>query len=92
VRQKEKQEMKPNVLDNEPSLALFVDDENPLKFYNMIAALAVDKLNADGQLFFEINQYLGKEMMKLLDGYKFEGVVLRKDLNGNDRMIKGHIN
>lgn len=92
VRQKEKQEMKPNVLDNEPSLALFVDDENPLKFYNTIAALAVDKLNADGQLFFEINQYLGKEMMKLLDGYKFEGVVLRKDLNGNDRMIKGHIN
>ena len=92
VRQKEKQEMKPNVLDNEPSLALFVEDENPLKFYNTIAALAVDKLNAGGQLFFEINQYLGKEMMKLLDGYKFEGVVLRKDLNGNDRMIKGHVN
>lgn len=92
VRYLEKQEMKPNVLDNEPSLALFVDDENPLKFYNTIAALAVDKLNADGQLYFEINQYLGKEMMKLLDGYKFEGVMLRKDLNGNDRMIKGHIN
>lgn len=92
VRQKEKQEMKPNVLDNEPSLALFVDDENPLQFYDTIAALAVDKLNADGQLFFEINQYLGKEMMKLLDGYKFDGVVLRKDLNGNDRMIKGHLN
>ena len=92
MRQKEKQEMKPNVLDNEPSLALFVEDENPLKFYDTIAALAVDKLNAGGQLFFEINQYLGKEMMKLLDGYKFEGVVLRKDLNGNDRMIKGHVN
>jgi len=92
VRYLEKQEMKPNVLDNEPSSALFVDDENPLKFYNTITALAVDKLNADGQLYFEINQYLGKEMMKLLDGYKFEGVMLRKDLNGNDRMIKGHIN
>lgn len=92
VRQKEKQEMKPNVLDNEPSLALFVDDENPLKFYDAIAALAVDKLNAEGQLFFEINQYLGIEMMKLLDGYMFDGVVLRKDLNGNDRMIKGHLN
>lgn len=91
VRCLEKQEMNPNVLDNEPSLALFVDNENPLQFFDAIAALAVDKLNIDGQLFFEINQYLGKEMVTLLDAYKFEGVVLRKDLNGNDRMIKGHV-
>ena len=70
---------------------MFVDNENPLQFFDAIAALAVDKLNIDGQLFFEINQYLGKEMVTLLDAYKFEGVVLRKDLNGNDRMIKGHV-
>ena len=92
VRVSEKQEMQSNVLDNEPHLALFVTDDDPLKFYKCITDFAVDKLLSGGQLFFEINQYLGKEMMKLLDGYKFEGVVLRKDLNGNDRMIKGHIN
>src|SRR5690606_35151590 len=61
VRQFEKAEMKANVLQHEPHLALFVDDSNPLQFYRAIAGFASEKLQPDGQLYFEINQYLGNE-------------------------------
>ena len=66
VRELEKKEMKNNVLNNEPHLALFVDNKNPLLFYNKIAELAENFLTKNGQLHFEINQYLGKETIKLL--------------------------
>lgn len=89
VRELEKQEIKSNVLDNEPHLALFVDDENPLVFYKAISDFAVNNLRESGALYFEINQYLGNEMKVLLTQKKFKAVELRKDLNGNDRMIKG---
>ncbi|GAB5564631.1 MAG: peptide chain release factor N(5)-glutamine methyltransferase [Winogradskyella sp.] len=88
VRQLEKKEMKPNVLDNEPHLALFVENNEPLVFYNAIANLAVDKLNPNGELFFEINQYLGDEMIVLLKEKGLRDVELKIDLYGNDRMVK----
>ncbi|MGG8495034.1 peptide chain release factor N(5)-glutamine methyltransferase [Tenacibaculum sp. TC6] len=91
VRNLEKLEIKNNVLQNEPHLALFVDDNNPLVFYDKIADLAKKHLNDDGLLFFEINQYLGKEMIDLLKNKNFSSVELRKDLFGNDRMIKAKI-
>ena len=59
VRNLEKEEIKKNVLDYEPHLALFVDDNDALIFYRKIAALAKSNLLENGQLFFEINQYLG---------------------------------
>ena len=62
VRELEKKEIKKNVLDNEPHLALFVADSDALVFYRKIAELAQKNLSPKGQLFFEINQYLGKEM------------------------------
>ena len=65
VRELEKKEMKNNVLNNEPHLALFVDNKNPLLFYNKIAELAKNFLTKNGQLHFEINQYLGKETVIL---------------------------
>lgn len=88
VRHLEKQEIKSNVLDNEPHLALFVKDNNPLLFYEAICEFAVYKLKPNGKLFFEINQYLGTEMITLLEHYNFENIKLKKDIYGNDRMIK----
>jgi release factor glutamine methyltransferase len=67
VRELEKQEIKKNVLDNEPHLALFVDDNDALIFYRKIAELAQKNVSQNGQLFFEINQYLGKETVDLLE-------------------------
>ncbi|MBV7270222.1 peptide chain release factor N(5)-glutamine methyltransferase [Winogradskyella luteola] len=89
VRHLEKAEIRSNVIDNEPHLALFVEDDNPLVFYKSIMDFAVDNLKQKGQLYFEINQYLGNETKRLLLNANFEGVELRKDLNGNDRMLKG---
>ena len=89
VRHLEKTEIQPNVLDNEPHLALFVDDKNPLVFYKAITDFAVDNLKQKGELFFEINQYLSEETRQLLIDVNFDAVELRKDLNGNNRMLKG---
>jgi release factor glutamine methyltransferase len=89
VRELEKVEIKKNVLDNEPHLALFVEDNDALVFYRKIAELAQKNLAPNGQLFFEINQYLGKEMVELLEKMNFKNVELRKDIYGNDRMMKG---
>lgn len=88
VRNLEKQEIRKNVLDNEPHLALFVEDDNALIFYRKIAELAQKNLVQNGQLYFEINQYLGKEMVELLEKMNFKNIELRKDIYGNDRMIK----
>lgn len=88
VRELEKVEIKNNVLENEPHLALFVTDNNPLLFYDKIADLAKNHLNENGILFFEINQYLGKETVAMLQGKGFKNIELKKDLFGNNRMIK----
>jgi release factor glutamine methyltransferase len=91
VRELEKQEIKKNVLDNEPHLALFVEDNDALIFYRKIAELAQKNLTENGQLFFEINQYLGTETVDLLEKMNFKNIELRKDIYGNDRMIKAEI-
>ena len=88
VRELEKREIKKNVLQNEPHLALFVDNNNPLLFYKKIADLAIKYLRQDGLLFFEINQYLEKETVKMLEMKGFKNIELRKDLFGNYRMIQ----
>ena len=87
VRELEKKEMKNNVLNNEPHLALFVDNKNPLLFYNKIAELAENFLTKNGQIHFEINQYLGKETIKLLAEKGFKNIQLKKDIFANDRII-----
>jgi release factor glutamine methyltransferase len=88
VRELEKAEIRPNVLEHEPHLALFVPDDDALKFYRKIAELAMVHLSPNGLLFFEINQYLGTQTVELLHEIGFESVELRKDLYGNDRMIR----
>ncbi|MCP2027579.1 release factor glutamine methyltransferase [Flavobacterium sp. HSC-32F16] len=87
VRNLEKEEIKNNVLNYEPHLALFVDDNDALIFYRKIASLAHNNLLENGQLYFEINQYLGKEMVDLLGKMDFINIDLRKDIYDNDRMI-----
>ncbi|PIE48356.1 MAG: protein-(glutamine-N5) methyltransferase, release factor-specific [Flavobacteriales bacterium] len=87
VRNLEKEHMQTNVLDYEPSLALFVEDTNPLVFYEKIAALAIKALSSQGVLYFEINQYLGQETKTLVENTGFSDVRLIKDFKGCDRFI-----
>ena len=87
VRESEKKEIKNNVLNNEPHMALFVKDNNPLVFYNKIAELAKNHLTKNGTLFFEINQYLGKETVELIKLKGFNKIQLKKDIFGRDRII-----
>ena len=91
VRNLEKAEIKNNVLENEPHIALFVEDNDALIFYRKIAELATKNLPIEGKLFFEINQYLGKETVELLEKMHFKNIELRKDIYGNDRMIACNI-
>ena len=76
-----------HVLDFEPSLALFVPDEDALLFYRKIAAFGKTHLRAEGAVFVEINEALGKETVALFEQQGYT-VTLRKDLQGKDRMIK----
>jgi len=88
IREVEKSTLKNNVLNYEPHLALFVKNDDSLQFYRAICEFAVHNLKPNGILFFEINQYLGAETEQLLKAFNFKSVELRKDLSGNDRMIK----
>ncbi len=88
VRTLEKVEIQPNVLDNEPHLALFVSDKNPLVFYAKITALASRFLNPGGTLYFEINQYLSADTVGIIKQAGFATVELKKDMCANDRMIR----
>lgn len=87
VRNLEKAEISPNVLEYEPHLALFVDDTDALLFYRKIGELSKKNLSPKGKLYFEINQYLGKETFQLIEELGFKNVQLRKDIYGNERMI-----
>lgn len=88
VRQLEKKAMSANVLDNEPGGALFVPNEDPLLFYRKIAQLALVSLQEKGWLYFEINEYLSKEMDALLNEIGFVNIEIKKDFRAVPRMIK----
>ena len=88
VRMQEKKLMKLNVIDHEPDIALFVEDDDPLLFYRKISQLSKQYLRHHGTLYLEINEYLGLEMEKMLNKAGFKHVVLKKDMFGKNRMIK----
>ena len=90
VRMLEKERMKPNVIENEPELALFVEDKDPLVYYRKISEFAKSNLKKGGCLYFELNQYLSEETNALLAN-DFSEVELHKDMFGNDRMLKGKL-
>ena len=80
--------MHKNVLDYEPSLALFVPDEKPLIFYEALANWGVELLRPGGLLFLEINEALGKETIEMLASHGYSNILLRRDINGRERMIR----
>lgn len=88
ITEVEKNEMEANVLEWEPETALFVQDNDALLFYRKIAALGCVMLKPGGMLYFEINRAYGAEMVEMLNGMGYSFVELRKDLFGNDRMVK----
>ena len=88
IREREKTDMERNVLDWEPEQALFVPDDDPLRFYRKIAELGLVHLAPSGVLYVEINQAYGPETVDLLTGMGYRNVILRKDMSGNDRMVK----
>lgn len=91
VREMEKNEIRANVLEHEPHLALFVPDENPLIFYKKIADIGKNNLYKNGKIFFEINQYLEKEMEFLMKEKKYNQFSIKKDLSGNYRILTAQI-
>ena len=83
----EKSEMESHVLDHEPHLALFVSDEDPLKFYRVIGEMAQKRLTPGGFLCFEINRAFGAENVALAEKQGFENIQLLKDFHGNNRIL-----
>lgn len=88
VKNAEKLLMHKNVLEFEPHLALFVDDNDPLIFYRKIANYAFSSLKKGGAIYFEINEALAKETSELLGQIGFEEIQVRKDLFDRNRMVK----
>lgn len=91
ILEKEKSVMDQNVLDYEPHTALFVPDNNGLLFYDRIADIALDLLEPNGKLYFEINQAKGQNTVELVKSKGFINVSLFQDLNKNDRMVRAEI-
>jgi len=88
VRLSEKRMMDANVVDYEPELAIFVTDEDPLLFYRKIAQLAKLQLTENGKLFFEINEYLGEDLLAVIIPEDFDNINLIKDIYGKNRMLQ----
>lgn len=91
VTEDDKKQMHNNVTDFEPHTALFVPENDPLIFYRAIADFALVNLKPDGYLFFEINENLGNETVKLLQQKGFKKIELRQDMSGRDRMISSRL-
>lgn len=87
VRYSEKKEMGDEVVKFEPHLALFVEDEDPLLFYRVIAQKAMSLLSKNGKLYFEINQYLSSQTEQLLKNIGYQNVRVIRDINANDRIL-----
>ena len=85
----EKTLMADNVLKYEPHMALFVDDDKPLVFYDAICKTAQEKLKSKGWLYFEIHENFADEMSDLLLKFGFVNVELKRDMQGKARMIRG---
>ncbi|MDR3227290.1 MAG: peptide chain release factor N(5)-glutamine methyltransferase, partial [Prevotellaceae bacterium] len=88
VRECEKREMKQNVLDFEPHAALFVPDNDALKFYRAIADFAISNLADNGKIYVEINENLGNETQNLFKQKGFAATELHNDLNNKNRILK----
>ena len=94
ICESEKSSMRPNVLNFEPSTALFVPDNDPLLFYRRIAELFSLPLHGKGRergLFFEINEAYGPQLSAMLGGLGYTDIQIHKDIYGKDRIIEGRM-
>ena len=92
VRISEKQFMHRNVLDFEPPGALFVPDNDPLRFYRAILRFAADALDPGGAIYFEINESMGNKVHDLLRSFNYGEIRIIKDINGKERFANGRKN
>jgi len=88
VTMREKATLNPNVSDYEPHQALFVPDDDPIRFYHRIAELGWEKLNVNGSLYFEINAFYGEKISRILHQKGYRDIKLTHDLSGKERFIK----
>ena len=86
IRECEKADMRPNVLDYEPATALFVPDSDPLRFYRRIA-----EVKSGNYLFFEINEAYASDISVMLNGLGYTDIQITKDIYGKDRIIEGRM-
>jgi len=91
VMTSERHSMLKNVVEYEPHIALFVPDTDPLIFYSAIADIAIHQLKPRGTLYFEINEQFGIETTNLLFLKGFKNIMIKKDINGRNRMIKAQV-
>jgi len=92
VRNSEKALMGKNVLDFEPHQALFVENSDPLVFYNAILEHAENILLPGGRLYFEMNEAMGRSLVNLMESYGFSEIEIVSDINAKERIIKGRKN
>lgn len=88
VTRAQMEEMLPNVVNHEPHLALFIEDDDPLKFYKAIAHFCQKHLRPEGVLYLEVNEDLAGDTALLLESFNFTRTNIKKDLNGKFRMVK----
>lgn len=91
VLESERSVMHPNVIEYEPSKALFVPDDNPLLFYNVISDFANKYLKRPGDLYFEINERFGGDVRSLLMQKGFERIEVLRDIHGKERFVKAEL-
>lgn len=91
IPMKDKEEMHANVLEHEPHLALFVSDENPLQFYHAIASFAQHQLTGTGRVYLELHEIHGQQVAGLFAAAGFKNILLKKDMQGKNRMLKAGI-
>ncbi len=91
IRLSEKEKMQANVLEFEPHLALFVSNDDPLLFYKAIVGFAKQRLKSDGRVYFEINEALGNDLVKLMEENGFTNAKIHPDINGKSRMLRADL-
>lgn len=88
IPENEKEKLSLNVRHNEPGLALFVPENQPLLFYQKIAAFGKSHVLDNGVIFLELHQDFAGETQKLYEEEGYKNVIINKDISGNERMLK----
>ena len=88
IPEKEKKFMNKNVTDWEPHEALFVPDQDHLIFYRNIAEFGLNHLKQEGKIYLEIHEKYAADVKELLEEFRYSQIVIRKDINGKDRMVR----